>query len=248
VSFNFQIYPPNLFFGFFSANAVWLEELITVLDVSDENLICELQQNDTHLYLSAEPGLKVQEAQSQGIAAAIMKSPENIKTNGEDQLRVVFDGDAVLFSHESERINNRDGLQAFLNNEREKVEIPMKEGPFKSFLEDLERLKMKLQVKAPDEPCPIRTYLVTSRDGGCGGYRALNSLRTWGLMVDVAVFLGGTEKGPTLKRIRPNIFFDDQQSHIKAALKVGTVACLVEGRGQKKTNGKVKRNVYTLSY
>uniref|UniRef100_A0A3Q1EKV7 Cytosolic 5'-nucleotidase 1A-like n=1 Tax=Acanthochromis polyacanthus TaxID=80966 RepID=A0A3Q1EKV7_9TELE len=191
------------------------------------NLISSLSRTNTHLYLSAEPGLRmVQEALSKGIAAAIMKSPEKIKTNGEDQLRVVFDGDAVLFSDESERVF-KCGLQAFLNNERENVEIPMNEGPFKRFLEVLERLKMKLQVKAPDEPCPIRTYLVTSRDGGCGGYRALNTLRTWGLMVDEAVFLGGTEKGPTLDRIRPHIFFDDQQRHIEAALEVGTVACLV---------------------
>ncbi|XP_023117058.2 cytosolic 5'-nucleotidase 1A-like [Amphiprion ocellaris] len=203
-----------------------LEELITVLDVSDEDLISELQRTNTHLYLSTEPGLnKVQEALSQGIAAAIMKSPENIEQT-EGQLRVAFDGDAVLFSNESEKLFQC-GLQAYLNNEQENVEIPMEEGPFKSFLEVLERLKMKLQEKGLYRNCPIRTYLVTSRGAGSDGYRALNSLRMWGLEVDEAVFLGGTKKGPTLEKIRPHIFFDDQQSHINAALEVGTVACLV---------------------
>uniref|UniRef100_A0A3P8TYU4 5'-nucleotidase, cytosolic IA n=1 Tax=Amphiprion percula TaxID=161767 RepID=A0A3P8TYU4_AMPPE len=204
-----------------------LEELITVLDVSDEDLISELQRTNTHLYLSTEPGLnKVQEALSQGIAAAIMKSPENIEQTEEGQLRVVFDGDAVLFSNESEKVFKR-GLKAYLNNEQENVEIPMEEGPFKSFLEVLERLKMKLQEKGLYRNCPIRTYLVTSRGAGSDGYRALNSLRMWGLEVDEAVFLGGTKKGPTLEKIHPHIFFDDQQSHINAALEVGTVACLV---------------------
>uniref|UniRef100_A0A3Q1AV15 5'-nucleotidase, cytosolic IAb n=1 Tax=Amphiprion ocellaris TaxID=80972 RepID=A0A3Q1AV15_AMPOC len=191
------------------------------------NSINLLQRTNTHLYLSTEPGLnKVQEALSQGIAAAIMKSPENIEQT-EGQLRVAFDGDAVLFSNESEKLFQC-GLQAYLNNEQENVEIPMEEGPFKSFLEVLERLKMKLQEKGLYRNCPIRTYLVTSRGAGSDGYRALNSLRMWGLEVDEAVFLGGTKKGPTLEKIRPHIFFDDQQSHINAALEVGTVACLVE--------------------
>ncbi|XP_008303487.1 cytosolic 5'-nucleotidase 1A-like, partial [Stegastes partitus] len=142
-------------------------------------------------------------------------------------LRVAFDGDAVLFSNESERVFKR-GLQAFLEHEEEKVKDPMNQGLFKTFLEVLERLKKKL--KDPNDPykkCPIRTYLVTSRDGGCGGYRAFNTLRMWGLRVDEAVFLGGSKKGPTLEKIRPHIFFDDQQSHVEAALKVGTVACHV---------------------
>nr|XP_024656637.1 cytosolic 5'-nucleotidase 1A-like [Maylandia zebra] len=77
------------------------------------------------------------------------------------------------------------------------------------------------------EKCPIRTYLVTSRGADCGGYRALNTLRTWGLELDEAVLLGGANKGPTLQRIKPHIFFDDQQRHVDAALEVGTVACLV---------------------
>ena len=76
--------------------------------------------------------------------------------------------------------------------------------------------------------CPICTYLVTSRGAGCDGYRALNTLHSWGLEIDEAVFLGGTPKGPALEKIRPHIFFDDQGCHIENALKFGIVACHVQ--------------------
>ena len=68
---------------------------------------------------------------------------------------------------------------------------------------------------------------MTSRGGGCDGYRALKTLRSWDLEVDEAVFLGGRGKGPTLARIRPHVFFDDQEKHVNAGLNAGTLACLV---------------------
>ncbi|XP_008304946.1 cytosolic 5'-nucleotidase 1A-like, partial [Stegastes partitus] len=209
-----------------------LQDLITPLAVSEDDLISELEGHSAHLYLSAEPGLKVQEALNQGIAAAIMKSPDDIKTPAENQLRVAFDGDAVLFSNESERVFQSGKLQGYLEHEKKKVEDPMNPGPFRKLLEVLERLKTKLQDKGLYRDCPIRTYLVTSRGAGCDGYRALNTLRMWGLEMDEAVFVGGSNKGPTLEKIRPHIFFDDQQRHIEVALEVGTVACHVPTSSQ----------------
>nr|XP_024656636.1 cytosolic 5'-nucleotidase 1A-like [Maylandia zebra] len=205
-----------------------LDRLITLLPVTEDQLVNELQRNNTHLYLSDEPnGLKVQEALNAGVAAAIMFTPTNIITESENQLRVAFDGDAVLFSNESELVFKSGGLQEYLNNEKQNVEIRMNEGPFKGFLEVLIKLQKKLHNRGLYKKCPIRTYLVTSRGAGCDGYRALNTLRTWGLELDEAVFVGGANKGPTLQRIKPHIFFDDQQRHVDAALEVGTVACLV---------------------
>ncbi|XP_063353748.1 cytosolic 5'-nucleotidase 1A-like [Pelmatolapia mariae] len=203
-----------------------LEELITLLPVTEDQLVSELR-NNTHLYLSDEPGLKVQEALNEGKTAAIMFTPTNIITESENQLRVAFDGDAVLFSNESELVFKSGGLQEYLKNEKQNVEIRMNEGPFKGFLEVLIKLQKKLHNKGLYKKCPIRTYLVTSRGAGCDGYRALNTLHRWGLELDEAVFVGGADKGPTLQRIKPHIFFDDQQRHVDAALEVGTVACLV---------------------
>ncbi|XP_039459051.1 cytosolic 5'-nucleotidase 1A-like [Oreochromis aureus] len=188
-------------------------------------LVSELRRNNTHLYLSDEPN-KVQEALNAGVAAAIMFTPTNIITESENQLRVAFDGDAVLFSNESELVF-KSGLQAFLDHEEQNVEIPMNGGPFRGFLEVLIKLQKKLNNTGLYKKCPIRTYLVTSRGAGCPGYRALNTLHRWHLELDEAVFLGGADKGPSLQRIKPHIFFDDQQRHVDAALEVGTVACLV---------------------
>uniref|UniRef100_A0AAX7V219 Cytosolic 5'-nucleotidase 1A n=1 Tax=Astatotilapia calliptera TaxID=8154 RepID=A0AAX7V219_ASTCA len=207
-----------------------LEELITLVPVTEDQPVNKLQRNNTHLYLSDEPGLKVQEALNEGVAAAIMFTPTNIITESENQLRVAFDGDAVLFSNESELVFKSGGLQEYLKNEKQNVENTMNGGPFKGFLEVLIKLQKKLQSKDPCKkfPIPILTYLVTSRGAeDCGGDRALNTLRTWGLELDEPVLLGGANKGPTLQRIKPHIFFDDQQRHVDAALEVGTVACLV---------------------
>ncbi|XP_069008046.1 cytosolic 5'-nucleotidase 1A-like [Embiotoca jacksoni] len=204
-----------------------LNELITFLSVSEDQLVHKLQQHNTHLYLSDESQLKVKEALNEGIAAAAVFTPDNIAET-EDQLRVAFDGDAVLFSDESERVFKDKGLKGYLENEMREIENPMKPGPFKTFLEVLERLQRKFHDKPEyKKKCPIRTYLVTSRGAGCDGYRALNTLRTWSLEMDEAVFNGGSKKGPPLQRIKPQIFFDDQMSHVEAALEVGIVACLV---------------------
>lgn len=205
-----------------------LKDLITILSVTEDQLVRELKRNKTHLYLSDEPDrLKVQEALNAGVAAAIMFTPTNIITESENQLRVAFDGDAVLFSNESELVF-KSGLEEYLKNEKRKVKIPMNKGPFKGFLEVLIKLQKKLHSKGYEGlKCPIRTYLVTSRGTGCGGYRVLNTLHTWGLELDEAVFVGGANKGPALQSIKPHIFFDDQQRHVDAALEVGTVACLV---------------------
>jgi len=205
-----------------------LEELITPLFMEREHLLSELKKNKPHLYLSAKPGFEVQEALKEGIAAAIMGNPETIAEVSETQLRVVFDGDAVLFSDESQRVFSKGKLTAYLEHEKKNVDVPMNQGPFRGFLEVLERLQRKFHNKGLIVNCPIRTYLVTSRDAGCAGYRALNTLHSWGLEIDEAVFLGGSPKGPVLERIRPHIFFDDQGGHIKKALKFGIVACHVQ--------------------
>ncbi|KAF3701373.1 Cytosolic 5'-nucleotidase 1A [Channa argus] len=192
---------------------------------SGEDLIAKLKEHKTHLYLSAEPGFKIQEAVNEGIAAAII-FPQEIQEVTElekCELRIVFDGDAVLFSDDSERVN-KTGLSNFLKYEKENVDNPMTEGPFKGFLKSLTNMQRKLVVKGESIIC---TYLVTSRNAGYAGYRALNTLKTWGLEIDQAYFLKGSPKGPFLKMIRPHIFFDDQKKHVEDAMKEGILACYV---------------------
>ncbi|XP_029317059.1 cytosolic 5'-nucleotidase 1A-like [Cottoperca gobio] len=180
----------------------------------------------TNLYLSADP-VKVREALEEGIAAATMFTPEKMTEVSETQLRVAFDGDAVLFSDESERIYKAHGLDKFFEHEKAHEKEPMGHGPLKGFLEALGKLQKKFYGKGQRMDCPIRTYLVTARDAGSAGYRALNTLRSWGLEIDESLFLSGSSKGPMLEKIRPHIFFDDQMTHVNGALEMGTVACHV---------------------
>ncbi|XP_057714714.1 cytosolic 5'-nucleotidase 1A-like isoform X1 [Corythoichthys intestinalis] len=185
-----------------------------------------LKAYHTNLYLSADSS-KVREALAEGIAAATMFTPEKMKEVSETQLRVAFDGDAVLFSDESERIFKAHGLDKFFEHEKAHENKPLDHGPLKGFLEVLGKLQRKFFEKGLRMDCPIRTYLVTARSAASSGTRALKTLRSWGLEIDEALFLAGAPKGPMLEKIRPHIFFDDQMFHVEGAAELGTVACHV---------------------
>ncbi|XP_031435899.2 cytosolic 5'-nucleotidase 1A [Clupea harengus] len=178
----------------------------------------------TDLYLS-EDSEKVKEAIEERIAAATMLACDNMNKLSDKQLRIAFDGDAVLFSDESEIITKRQGLDAFIDNEKKLENKPLPQGPLKGFLEAVWKLQQKFYTKRLS--CPIRTYLVTSRGATGGGVRALKTFKSWGLDVDEAMFLSGSPKGPLLQTIRPHIFFDDQMSHIEGARELGTIAAHV---------------------
>ncbi|XP_077395921.1 cytosolic 5'-nucleotidase 1A-like [Festucalex cinctus] len=185
-----------------------------------------LKAYHTNLYLSADSA-KVREALEEGIAAATMFTPDKMKEVSESQLRVAFDGDAVLFSDESERIFKAHGLDKFFEHEKAHENKPLDHGPLKGFLEVLGKLQRKFFGKGLRMDCPIRTYLVTARSAASSGTRALKTLRSWGLEIDEALFLAGAPKGPMLEKIRPHIFFDDQMFHVEGAAELGTVACHV---------------------
>ncbi|XP_062933811.1 cytosolic 5'-nucleotidase 1B [Cynocephalus volans] len=180
----------------------------------------------TNLYLSADSE-KVQEAIQEGIASATMFDGAKDMTFCDTQLRVAFDGDAVLFSDESEHIAKEHGLDKFCQHETLFENKPLAQGPLKGFLEDLGRLQKKFYAKDERLLCPIRTYLVTARSAASAGARVLKTLRRWGLEIDEALFLAGAPKGPILMKIRPHIFFDDHMFHIEGAQKYGTITAHV---------------------
>ncbi|XP_056152243.1 cytosolic 5'-nucleotidase 1A-like [Lampris incognitus] len=185
-----------------------------------------LKAYNTNLYLSSDP-VTVREVLEEGIAAATMFTPEKMTAVSETQLRVAFDGDAVLFSDESQRVYEDHGLDKFNEHETAHENIPLDHGPLKGFLEALGKLQNKFYAKGQRMDCPIRTYLVTSRGAASSGTRALKTLQSWGLEMDEALFLAGAKKGPMLEKIRPHIFFDDQMFHVEGAAELGTVACHV---------------------
>jgi len=163
-----------------------------------------------HLFLSADAG-DVRKALEAGIAAAtILPSASGQNTDG--QLRIAFDGDAVLFSDESERIYAARGLDVFNSSEAEAKDQPLTGGPFRPFLAALH----EIQSGYPANASPIRTALVTAR-GAPAHERVIRTLRSWGIRIDEALFLGGRDKGEFLRAFGADIFFDDQTRHCESA-------------------------------
>jgi len=127
------------------------------------------------------------------------------------EVRIAFDGDAVLFSDEAERVYQSQGLQAFQLHETEKATQPLLAGPFKPLLAALHRLQ-----QAGTPTMRIRTALVTARSAPAHE-RAIRTLMNWNIEIDEAMFLGGLAKGEFLREFEPDFFFDDQTGHIESA-------------------------------
>lgn len=142
--------------------------------------------------------------------------PESARTGERylDEVRIAFDGDAVLFSDEAERVYQRDGLGAFQAHEMRHAHRPLPPGPFKPLLEALHRL----QNAGGNVPMRVRTALVTARSSPAHE-RAVRTLMDWNIQVDEALFLGGLDKGGFLRAFEPDFFFDDQRGHIDSARK-----------------------------
>lgn len=162
------------------------------------------------LFLSADPD-DVKGALSKGFPAALVcPPPDGMDHELPSEVRIAFDGDAVLFDDESERVYQQQGLQAFQEREAALVDEPMQPGPFKPFLMALKGI----QERFPEGESPVRTLLVTAR-GAPAHQRVINTLRTWGVRIDETFFLGGVVKSDLLESLRPHIYFDDQMRHLE---------------------------------
>lgn len=180
-----------------------------------------------HLFLSAN-GDDVREALALGYPAARVATQAMRASDAHPhEVRIAFDGDAVLFSDEAERVYQSAGLDAFQLHERTKAGLPLPPGPFKPFLAALKQLQ-NAQSQAPanadkaapaqtsQEPMRIRTALVTARSAPAHE-RAIRTLMSWDIAVDEAMFLGGLPKGAFLHEFEPDFFFDDQTGHVDCA-------------------------------
>lgn len=165
------------------------------------------------LFLSTDPE-DVRAALDQGVpAATLLASTRSVATaSGDNQLRIAFDGDAVIFSDEAERIYKLQGLQAFSDSERAAAKQPLMGGPFKPFLQALHQLQRAF----PNDDSPLRTALVTARSAPAHE-RVIRTLREWDIRIDEALFLGGMAKGEFLRAFGADVFFDDQLGHCDSA-------------------------------
>ncbi|WP_302173442.1 5'-nucleotidase [uncultured Hydrogenophaga sp.] len=164
-----------------------------------------------NLFLSANAA-DVRAALNMGFpAATVATHSARAPNNYPNEVRIAFDGDAVLFSDEAEQVYQAQGLPAFQLHESAKAGQPLPGGPFKPLLEALQRLQ---QEGTPH--MRIRTALVTARSAPAHE-RAIRTLMDWNIEVDEAMFLGGMDKGEFLRAFEPDFFFDDQTGHIESA-------------------------------
>lgn len=163
-----------------------------------------------HLYLSTNPE-EVKKMLAIGIASATIISGSSLK-HDEGQLKIAFDGDAVIFSDESERVFQEHGLQAFMDHEAKEAKNPLSDGPFKLLLGAIHDIQSRFDADAS----PIRTALVTARSAP-SHERVVRTFRAWDVRIDEALFLGGLKKGPFLAAFGADIFFDDHHRNCESA-------------------------------
>jgi len=157
------------------------------LDALKANLFLSTNENDVRSALNA--GFP---------AARVYPESAQAASRHADELRIAFDGDAVIFSDEAERVYQRDGLDAFTKHETTHALQPLPPGPFKPLLEALHRLQNEKNASIK-----IRTALVTARSAPAHE-RAIRTLMEWNVAVDELMFLGGLD-------------FDDQRGHVDSA-------------------------------
>jgi 5'-nucleotidase len=175
-----------------------------------------------HLFLSTTPA-DVKAAIDNGLAAATMLPAETLEAQSDMTVRIAFDGDSVLFSSEADEVFRAEGLDRFRESEMQNAKVPLGAGPFKAFLEALCALQATLP-RGVDSP--LKLALVTAR-GMPAHARVIHTLRSWGVLVDVAIFCGGAPKGPILKAFRADVFFDDTTKNLDSARLHDITSCHV---------------------
>jgi 5'-nucleotidase len=183
-----------------------------------ESVTDYLEALDVDLFLTTNVGDAQKVVDGGKCAAAIVKKPpESVTPVPPGQVRIAFDGDAVLFDESSELVYRAEGINRFHAVEDEKQDSPLREGPYATLLRKLSRLQARLPFRV--EYSPVRIAIVTARNAPAE-MRVIKTLREWGIYVNEIFFLGGLEKAKVLQAFRAHIFFDDQDLHLDAAAKV----------------------------
>jgi 5'-nucleotidase len=183
-----------------------------------ESVVDYLDAFDVDLFLTTNVRDAQRVIDGGNCAAAVVKPPPEDHTPlREDQVRIAFDGDAVLFDDTSEIVYKTQGLTAFHTSEDAKQDEPLKDGPYATLLRKLSRLQKRIPETV--EFSPVRIAIVTARNSPAE-MRVIKTLRSWGVYVNEIFFLGGVEKAAVLKAFKAHIFFDDQDLHLDKAAKV----------------------------
>jgi 5'-nucleotidase len=165
------------------------------------------------LFLTAEESDVCSVIANGGAAALVFPPPEGAP-HDQEEVRIAFDADAVIFSNEADLVYQEKGIAEYHRSETEKARVPLQPGPFKPFLQAIATIQSRFK----RENCPIRTAVVTARNAPAHE-RAIRTLRDWKIVVDEMHFLGGIEKTGVLQVFNPHIFLDDQQENVSSCSK-----------------------------
>ncbi|GDX07566.1 hypothetical protein BSPA111_37860 [Buttiauxella sp. A111] len=142
-------------------------------------------------------------------AGQILKG--NIKDDVLDrELRIAFDFDGVIADDEAEAIFQENRILAdFHHHEESKVNVSHNPGPLKEFLKrisDIQKMEEEMEEKDPSYQRILRISIVSARNAP-SHKRVINTMRSWGINVNEAFFMGGVEKSKILGIMKTHMFF-----------------------------------------
>lgn len=152
------------------------------------------------LFLSSEEN-DVKGALKEGLSAGLIHGTPEFAQQLDGTPIIAFDGDAVLFSDQSDQVYKQRKLLGFRAYETENANVPLPPGPLQKFAMALEKLREAYPIGSP----PFRIALVTARDiEFCE--RPIRTLRSWGIRLDHATFCTDMSKAVELAALKPLIF------------------------------------------
>lgn len=177
------------------------------------------------LFLSADEK-DVENAISAGYAAGRVLNSTVVDDEDDVELRLAFDFDGVIADDEAERVyQETKDLEKYHEHEVLNANHPLKDGLLADLLKKIsffQKLELKKQKQDTDYKRILKTSIVTARNAP-SHERMVNTLKSMGVEVNEAFFLGGIDKSRVLNIMKPHMFFDDQMGHLEHIDKVPAV-------------------------
>lgn len=180
---------------------------------------------NTCLFLSANQN-DTKAANDSGFAAGTVLNKEVLDDENDIELRIGFDFDGVLADDESEKVYKQSGdIKEYFDHEKDHAKDPLSLGPVGPLLQRIsffQKMERKRYEADPSYKRILKTAIITARNAPAHE-RVITTLKTWGVEVDEAFFLGGIDKSRILDIMQPHIFFDDQMLHLDHLDKIPAV-------------------------
>ncbi|HEX3007287.1 MAG TPA: 5'-nucleotidase [Bacteroidales bacterium] len=176
------------------------------------------------LFLSANT-VDVNNAIKAGYPAGRVIETRITDDDSDTVLRIAFDFDGVIADDAAEKVFKSKNLNEFLESENQLSLVPHNPGPLQDLFSKIghfQLLETKRKEAEPNYRRLLKISIVTARNAP-SHERMINTIKSWGVTVDEAFFLGGIEKKRILEILKPHIYFDDQAIHLEHIDKIPLV-------------------------